>query len=119
MAIPRSDLAQILSRHAIQAIDRLAVLARSYQQFVERRPVIAPVEIEANSLPEFFLVNLPPPPLIKNMLVARKDGLHAQHQGAISGLRTLFEQDGRTTLRRRQRVIVTDKDTVCAGNRGL
>ena len=50
VAIARPDLAQIFPRHAVQAVDCVGVLTRSHQQFVERRPVIAPVEIEANAL---------------------------------------------------------------------
>ena len=72
MAIPRPDLAQIFPRHAVQSIDRLGVLARGHQQFVERRPVIAPVEVEANALPQLFRINLAPPPFVEDVLVAGK-----------------------------------------------
>src|ERR1700688_3151171 len=83
VAIPFSNFSQILPRHAIQPINGLAVIARRYQQFVERTPVITPVDVEADALPQFALVNFSPPPFVENALVAGKNGLHSQHHWPI------------------------------------
>ena len=98
MAIARADLAQIFARHAIQPIDGVGVLARGHQQFVERRPVVAPVEVEANALLQFFGVNLAPPPFIEDVLVAGENGFETQDHGAVSGLGAFFEQRWRQNV---------------------
>src|ERR1700757_2453348 len=82
VAVARGDLAQILARHAIEAIDASVVAAGNRQQFIERRPVVSPVEFKADALAKFSLVNLASQPLIDDMLIARKNGLHSQHQRA-------------------------------------
>ncbi len=112
VTIARADLAQIFPRHAVQAVDGVGVLARRHQQFVERRPVVAPVEIEANALAQFFGVNLAPPPFVEDVLVAGEDGFHSQHHGTVSGLGAFFQQARGKALRGRQRVIVADENDV-------
>ena len=116
VTIARADLAQIFPRHAVQTVDGVGVLARGHQQFVERRPVVAPVEIEANALLQFFGVNLAPPPFIEDVLVAGEDGFESQHHGTVSGLGALFEQSRGKALRGRQRVIVADENDVGAAD---
>src|SRR3954466_14813119 len=87
-----SDLAQILARHAVQSVDCVAMLARCHQQVVERRPVVSPVEIEANTLLQFFGVNLTAPPFIEDVLVAGENCFQAQYYGTVSRLCTIFKQ---------------------------
>src|SRR5579871_3535196 len=70
MPVARADLAQIFPRHAIQAIDALAVLARGYQQFIKRRPIVSPVSIKADALAKFIFIDFAPPPLVEHMLMA-------------------------------------------------
>ena len=94
------------------------MLARSDQQFVERSPVIAPVEIEANALAQFFGVNLAPPPFVEDVLVAGEDGFQSQHHGTVSGLGALFQQSRGKALRGRQRVIVADENNVSTADFG-
>src|SRR5207245_6721919 len=50
MPIPHADLTQVFTRHTIEPIDGFRMLARSDQQFVKWRPIIAPVEIETKPL---------------------------------------------------------------------
>ena len=50
VAVAGPDLTQIFARHAVEAVDCVGVFTRSHQQFVEWRPVIAPIEVEANAL---------------------------------------------------------------------
>src|ERR1022692_5169363 len=69
VAIAGADLAQVFAGHAIEAIDGLAVVAGSNQQFVERSPVVSPVEIEADALAKFVLVDLAAPPLFSDVLI--------------------------------------------------
>ena len=118
MTIARSDLAQIFSRHAVETIDGLGVLARRDQQIVERRPVVAPVEVEADALLQFFGVNLAPPPFVENVLITRKNCFKTEDYGAVSGLGTLLEKSRGKTLRRRQSVIVADENQVGAAHAG-
>ena len=119
MTIARSDLAQVLSRHAIQPVDCLAMFARRHQQIVERRPVVSPVEIEANSLPEFLCINLAPPPFVEDVLVAREDGFDSKNHRPIPRLGALLQQSCGKTLRRRQGMVVADEHDVGVGNRSF
>ena len=112
MAIACPDLAQIFARRAVQPIDRVGVLARGYQQFVERCPVVAPVEVEANALPQFFRVNLAPPPFVEDVLVAGENRFQPQHYGAVSRLGSFLQQRSGRTLRSGKRMVVTDENDV-------
>src|SRR5438270_9555268 len=78
VAIACSNFPQILARHAIEAVESFGVIARAQQEFIERSPVVAPIEVETNALPEFRLFNVTTPPLIHNVLVAGKDGFQSQ-----------------------------------------
>jgi hypothetical protein len=75
------------------------VFAGGYQQFVKGGPLIAPVEVETNALPQLFFVDLPPPPFFEDGLMARKNRLHSEHDGTISRLRPLLQQRRGKTLR--------------------
>ena len=88
------------------------MLARGHQQFVEWRPVIAPVEVEANALLQLFRVNLAPPPFIEDVLVAGENCFQAQHHGAVSRLGAFFEQSRGETLGGRQSVVIADENGV-------
>src|SRR5208282_4013916 len=74
MAIACANFAQAFARHAIEAIDRLAMIARRDQQLVERSPVVSPVEIETDTLAKFGLINFATPPFFEDVLVSGEDG---------------------------------------------
>ncbi len=118
VAIARPDLAQIFAGHAVQPVDRVGMLARGHQQFVKRRPVVSPVEIEADALLQFFRVDFAPPPFVENVLVAGENGFEAQHDRTVAGLGAVLEQSRRKTLGRRQSVVVADQDGVGAAHAG-
>src|SRR2546425_468422 len=80
-----TNLAQVFARHAVQTVNRLRVVAGRNQHFVERSPVVAPVDIEADALAQFALVNFATPPFIENVLITREDGFDSQHHGTIAG----------------------------------
>ena len=112
MAIARPDLAQVFARHAVQTVNSRAVVARFFEQLVERRPVIPPIQIKANALAQFLLVNFAAQPLVNDVLVAGEDGFDAQNYRTIAHERTLLDQRCGVTLRSGQRVIVADKNDV-------
>src|SRR5471032_349109 len=85
VAVAGSNFSQVFARHAIEAVDGSSVVASSRHEFVKRSPFVSPVEVEAHALAQFVLSNLPPVPLVENMLVAREHGLQAQYD------RTLIE----------------------------
>src|SRR2546429_1065812 len=85
VAIPHADLTQVVRRHTVETVDGFGMLARRDQQFVKWRPSIAPVEIEANALPEFCFTNFATPPFGKYVLVSGKNGFHAEDSRTISG----------------------------------
>ncbi len=91
MAVASADLAQIFARHAIEAVQSLSVVAGGHKQAIERSPVVSPVEVEADSLVEFVLVDITPPPFVENVLVAGKNGLHAKYDGTIADQGALLE----------------------------
>ena len=101
MAIAGADLAQILARHAIQPVERFAVIPRSDEQFVERRPIVSPIEIEADALPQFGFINFAPPPFVENVLIAGKDGLDSEDNWPIASQRALLDQRGGVDVARR------------------
>src|SRR5579871_1262779 len=112
MAVACADFSKILSRHAIQAIERLAMITRRDQKVVEGSPIVSPIEIEACALTKFRLVNLAAPPLIEDMLIAGKNGFDAENHGTIADHRSLLEDRCRVTLRGAQRVVVANQDNV-------
>ena len=85
VAIACSNFPQILARHAIEAVESFGVIARAQQEFIERRPVIAPIQVEADALPKFRLFNLTTPPFVHNVLVAGKDSFQSQDHRTIPG----------------------------------
>ena len=87
-------------------------------RFVERRPVVAPVEVEADALLQFFGVNLAPPPFVENVLITGKNCFETEDYGAVSGLGTFFQKSRGKTLGRRQSVIVADENQVGAAHAG-
>src|SRR5207302_10045477 len=50
MPIPHADLTQVFTRHTIEPIDGFRMLARSDQQFVKWRPIIARSEEHTSEL---------------------------------------------------------------------
>jgi hypothetical protein len=52
VTVPRSDFAQIFARHAIEPVDRCSMIARGREQFIKGGPVVSPVELEADALPQ-------------------------------------------------------------------
>src|ERR1700689_5409702 len=92
VTVAGANLAQVFTRHAIEAVNRFSVVAGRYQQFVEGSPVIAPVEIEADALAEFAFVDFAAPPFFEDVLVAGKDGFDSEHDRAISRQGALLEE---------------------------
>ena len=88
------------------------MIARRHQQFVKWSPIVSPIEVEADALAQFALVDLATPPFVENMLVASENRLDAEHHGTVAGQRALLEQRRCVTLRSRQGVIVADQDHV-------
>src|SRR5258708_12207143 len=62
VTVPLSDFPQVFARHAIEAIDALAMIAGGDQEFVEGTPLVSPVDVEANALTQFGFAPSPPPP---------------------------------------------------------
>ena len=112
VAVARADFAQVFARHAIQPIDRFGVIARGGQQFVKRRPVVSPVEVEADALAQFALVNFAPPPFVEDVLVAGENGFDSEHDGPVAGQRALLDQRRGIALGRGQSVVIADQDDV-------
>jgi hypothetical protein len=79
VTVAGADLAQVFARHAVQAVDGFGVIARGDEQFVKRSPVVAPVEVEADALAEFALVDFAAPPFVENVLVAGENGFDTEH----------------------------------------
>ena len=112
MAVAGADLAQIFARHAVQAVDRFGMIARGDQQFVKWGPVVSPIEVEADALAEFALVDFAAPPFVENVLVASENGFDSEHHGAIPSQRPLLNQRCGVALRGGQRVVVADQDDI-------
>src|SRR5258708_7580034 len=79
---------------------------------MKRRPIVAPIQIEADALAQFALINLAPPPFLENVLVAGKNSFHSEHYRTITCHRALLDEVRGITLRRGQGMIVADKDDV-------
>ena len=84
VTVARTDLAQVFTGHAIEAVDAFAVVACGHQQFVEWSPVISPIEIEADALAQFVLADFATPPFVEDVLIAGEDGFDSEHDRAIS-----------------------------------
>ena len=112
MTVTRADLAQIFAGHAVETVDSFRVIARGDQQFVKRRPVVSPVEVEADALAEFTFVDIAAPPFVEDVLVAGEDGFDSQHHRTVTGQRALLDQGCGMALRGRQRVVVADEHDV-------
>jgi len=119
MAIAGSDLPQVVARHAIQPVNSLTMIAGRAQQFVERRPIVSPVQIEANALAQFDVINFTAPPFFENVLIAGKDGFHSQHNRPVACESALLNELRRAPLCRRQRMIVPHQNYVGGAQRGL
>ena len=108
VSVTGANLAQVFARHAIQTINGLRVIAGGGQQLVEWSPVIAPVEVEADSLAEFAFVNLAAPPFVENMLIAGKDGLDSEYHAAVACQGSLLDERSGAPLGGGQSVVVTN-----------
>ncbi len=119
VTVAGADLAQIFARHAVETIDGFRVIARGDQQFVKWGPVVSPVEVEADALAEFALVDFAAPPFVENVLVAGEDGFDPEHHWTVPGQRALLDQRCGIALRSWQRVVVADQDDVGGMQSGL
>ena len=88
------------------------VIASRDQQFVERSPVVSPVEIEADALAQFVLVDFAAPPFFEDVLIAGEDGFDSEHDRAIPGQGALLEQRCGIALGAGQGMVVADQDHV-------
>jgi phage tail protein X len=88
------------------------VIARGDQQLVKRRPVISPIEIEADALAKLGFFNVAAPPLVENVLVAGKNRFNPEDHWAISGQRTLLDQRCGMPLCCRKRMIIADQHDI-------
>src|SRR5580692_10199165 len=52
VAIASSDFAQVFARHAIESIGGCSTITCSGEQFVKWKPIISPVDVEADALAE-------------------------------------------------------------------
>src|SRR5438552_6635484 len=117
MPIPHADLTQVFMWHTVEPIYGFCVLARRNQQFVKWRPIIAPVEIETNALPQFSFTNLPTPPFLKYVLVSGKNGFHAKDYRTISRKRPRLQQSRGKLLRGWKGVIIANQNNIRCGDR--
>ena len=92
MTIAGTDFPQIFAGHAIEAVNALAMVACGDEQFVKWSPIVSPVKIEADALPQFVFINFAAPPFVENVLVAGENGFDAQHQGTVSSQCALLDQ---------------------------
>src|ERR1700678_4812875 len=92
VAVARSDLAQILPRHAIEAVNTFPMIASGYQQFIKRRPIVAPIQIETDALPQFSFVDFAPPPFLEDMLVRGEYRFHTKDDRTIAHECALLHQ---------------------------
>ena len=111
MPIARANLAQILTWHAVQPIDRRAALPRRQKNVKEGSPVVSPIQIKTNSLSKFTFVDLSVQPFVDDVLVPGKNRLYSEHQRPAMQ-RRLAQQRSNITLRCRQRVVVADQGDV-------
>ena len=112
VTIAGADLPQVFAGHAIEAVDGLAVIAGSDQQFVERSPIVTPIKIEADALAQFVLIDFAAPPFFENVLIAGEDGFDSEHDRAISGQSALLEERCGIALGNGQGMVVADQDDV-------
>src|ERR1700721_3290717 len=84
VTIASPDFSKVLTRHTVEAVNRLAVIAGGDQQIVKRRPIISPVEIKADALTKLALVNFAAPPLVEDVLVAGINRFDAEHHGTVA-----------------------------------
>src|SRR5690349_8736845 len=92
VTVAGSDLAQVFARHAIESVKRFGMVASRDQQFVERHPVVAPFDVEADALSQFGLVDLATPPFVENVLVTGEDGLNPEHDRTVARQCALLDQ---------------------------
>src|SRR5271163_665011 len=83
VAIASSDFAQIFARHAIQAINRCAMITRGGEQFVKWCPVVSPVQFETDALAQFIFINFASQPFVKDVLVARKNSFDSKNNRTL------------------------------------
>src|SRR5207244_1875309 len=117
VSIPHADLTQVFTRHTVETVDAFGMLARRDQQFVKWRPIIAPVEIETNALPQFCFSNFAMPPFVKYVLVSGKNGFHAKDYRTISGKRPRLQQSRGKLLRGWKGVIIANQNNIRCGDR--
>ncbi len=98
VAIARTDAAHVVAWHAIEAVDAGSVTPRRLQQLAPRRPIVAPIEIEADALAQLALINLAAHPRVQNALVAGENHLHREQHRTIAGARELLQQLGSVAL---------------------
>ena len=99
--VSRTNRAQIITRHAVQSVHSHSACTRALQQFVKWLPHVTPVQVKANTFPEFLLANFAPHPLVQDMLVTRKHSFQAQDDRSLACARELLNQLRGVALRGR------------------
>ncbi len=118
VAVAPGDLAQVVARHAVEAIDPHRVLAGRDQQLVERFPVVSPVQVEADAFTQLFVVDLAAHPLVEDVLVAGEDRLHTQHHRPAA-FRCSLQNLRSEALRGGQSVVIADQHHVSLAQLGF
>jgi hypothetical protein len=115
VAIASSDFAQVFARHAIESIGGCSTITCSGEQFVKWKPIISPVDVEADALAKLNFINLAARPLVENVLVARENGFDSQDDGALAELE-IAKQRRQIALRIGQGMVIADEDDSRSGN---
>src|SRR5437660_109001 len=111
VTVARPNLAQVLTRHAVESVESDRVVAGRGEQFVERSPVVSPIEVKADALAKFPFFNFSASPFIQNVLVTGENRLNAQHHRTPVHLR-ITNQRRQISLRTWQRVVIGDEHNV-------
>src|ERR1035441_5275448 len=113
--VARPDFTHIFARHAIEPVDRGAVVPGSRKQFVKWSPLVSPVEFKAYALAQLVLVNFAAQPFFENVLIAGENSFHSQHDGALVQF-GFTEQRRQVALRVGQGVVVADQNDSSFGD---
>src|SRR5215469_3411538 len=119
MPVARPNFSQILPRHAVQTVKTVAVIASGQQKFVERGPIVSPIEIEAHALPKLRFLDFPPPPFVNNVLIAGKNGLEPENHWPIFVESSPLDERCGKALGCRQTVIIADQNNIRRTDCGL
>ncbi len=84
MPVAHADLAHVAPGQTVQAIHRRPISSCALQQLVKGSPVVLPVEVVANPLSQFLLVDFVAQPLVENVLIAGEHRLNCQDHGTLT-----------------------------------